>query len=117
MAGKAAFVVLALQMVLASAYDLSGIRVDGNRLVNHANQTVILKVHKITVNISFFFFFLHAGSASYNNVLVIKKKSSEHSIDDRAKTTGILQENVYQLHSSKGLLILLTPCANEISRA
>lgn len=40
-------VVLALTVLPGYTYDLSGIRVDGNKFVNHANQPVILMVRKI----------------------------------------------------------------------
>lgn len=38
------FVVFLAHVLLVSANDLSGIKVDGNKLVNHDGQTVVLRV-------------------------------------------------------------------------
>ena len=40
-------VVLAVLIALGCCDDLSGIRVDGNKFVNHANQTVKLMVREL----------------------------------------------------------------------
>lgn len=38
---------LALNVPSGCTYDLTGIKVDGNRLVNHLNQTVVLRVSRM----------------------------------------------------------------------
>ena len=38
------FVAFLASVLLVSAYDLSGIKVDGNKLVNQDGQTVVLRV-------------------------------------------------------------------------
>ena len=40
------FVVFLARVLLVSANDLSGIKVDGSKLVNHDGQTVVLRVSK-----------------------------------------------------------------------
>ena len=40
-------VVLAVLIALGCCDDLSGVRVDGNKFVNHANQTVKLMVREL----------------------------------------------------------------------
>ncbi len=42
-------VVLAVLIAKVFSYDLSGIRVEGNQFVNHANQTVILTVRSVII--------------------------------------------------------------------
>ena len=40
------FVVFLARVLLVSANDLSGIKVDGNKLMNHDGETVVLRVSK-----------------------------------------------------------------------